>query len=630
MLNIPDSIKALYQRDDVQKNFRVQFPNGELPDITNENVVAESVRLTESLCSQEVLKFGLTEAPVIEFETVGVANMYGMKIECFSEIDTSSLNAEDLADIQAMTDLDGELVLEADSDLGWGFYRLPLGVFHVDSCPRSHGQMSHRRVTAYGNNEDEAAGILDRLFARQTKSSQYIINLAGLYEIVTGGSNVTHTQETLAATSHTSTNIDFVLYDQSRKKHIIKADAFFTLSLRTAVGNVASPQIQADAIKLSTVNNYVVYETFGRAVADLLDANGYDLTYNAKGQKIAEDNYEALQYAFPMLFSPIAGVVTDGPSGTTLSRAPYAVTFDVLEPVVFYRSRTMPASAQNAVFTTNAGFTPAGVITYLLPIYLLADDVDAEITIRNVSTGVTTTLGTARTPKTGGYVLDTYVYDTSKTHIPTVRVDKTETKNGYNTFIGAIDTDKILPSLLEINGVMGVVNRYGERRGIPITMDTPISIEPPMYSELWWDEYDVSPIGGVTIKTDKDDGDEYFYKFGGGQSIYDMTGNTVLELLEDLGIEEKTAILFDRFVPNVKDIYFTPTECDMKGLPYLEAGDYLEIDSGDVDGDDQPIKANTYIMRRTLSGIQSLTDSIESSGGEIISGGYYVSEVPDE
>ena len=77
MLNIPDSVKAPYKQDGVRKNFRAHFPGGELPDITNDNIVQESVKFTESICSQDVFKFGLTEASVIEFETVGVANMYG-------------------------------------------------------------------------------------------------------------------------------------------------------------------------------------------------------------------------------------------------------------------------------------------------------------------------------------------------------------------------------------------------------------------------------------------------------------------------------------------------------------------------------------------------------------------------
>ena len=149
MLTIPSQIKTLYQTDGVQKNFRVHFPNGEYSDITNSDVVSESVHFTESLCSQSVFKFGLAEASVLEFETVGIGNMYGMTIEASIEIDTSSLSAAQISAIQA-DEGDGTLVLVSASDIGYGFYRIPLGVFRVDSCPRNHGAMAHRKVTAYG------------------------------------------------------------------------------------------------------------------------------------------------------------------------------------------------------------------------------------------------------------------------------------------------------------------------------------------------------------------------------------------------------------------------------------------------------------------------------------------------
>ena len=73
------------------------------------------------------------------------------------------------------------------------------------------------------------------------------------------------------------------------------------------------------------------------------------------------------------------------------------------------------------------------------------------------------------------------------------------------------------------------------------------------------------------------------------------------------------------------DIGFTPTEMEGKGLPYIEPGDYLEIDSGDTAGG-LPIIVGTYIMQHTVSGLQALKDSIASKGGEIIEDGYYVSD----
>lgn len=89
MLNIPEEVRELLTKGSVKKNFRVHFPNGERADITNANVISESVTLTESLCSQNSLVFGLCESPQIEFETFGVGNIRGNTIECSMEVDVT-------------------------------------------------------------------------------------------------------------------------------------------------------------------------------------------------------------------------------------------------------------------------------------------------------------------------------------------------------------------------------------------------------------------------------------------------------------------------------------------------------------------------------------------------------------
>ena len=126
MLNVPEAIKTLLKNESVPKNFRIHFPNGEFSDITNENLVAESVRFSESICSQGSFRFGLAEASVIEFETIGIGNMIGCTIEVSCEID---YNNEP--------------------------YSIPYGTFVVNKCPRNHENMTLRRVTAYTENLKE-------------------------------------------------------------------------------------------------------------------------------------------------------------------------------------------------------------------------------------------------------------------------------------------------------------------------------------------------------------------------------------------------------------------------------------------------------------------------------------------
>lgn len=99
-----------------------------------------------------------------------------------------------------------------------------------------------------------------------------------------------------------------------------------------------------------------------------------------------------------------------------------------------------------------------------------------------------------------------------------------------------------------------------------------------------------------------------------------MTGNYFLQKMDNTGetadqtIAKIITMLDNDFVPYVSTVDYSPSDIEMIGLPYLEAGDYLEIDdanSGTVE---------TYMLRRTLSGIQTLTDTISSVGGEVIKG----------
>ena len=81
MLIIPKEIQEMMLADAVKYNIRLSFPNKERTDITCNQIVEGSAKFTESLCSQDSLKFGLCESPVFECETVGVGNINGKEID---------------------------------------------------------------------------------------------------------------------------------------------------------------------------------------------------------------------------------------------------------------------------------------------------------------------------------------------------------------------------------------------------------------------------------------------------------------------------------------------------------------------------------------------------------------------
>lgn len=131
MLTIPSAVEDAL-KNGAQKNFRVHFPNGERADICNPNIVNGSVSFKESVCSADSLKFGLFEASVLAFETVGIENITNCKIEVFLEVFCAS-------------SVSGSVYR---ADLGSYVYPIPYGIFIVDECVRQNN-INRRKSTAY-------------------------------------------------------------------------------------------------------------------------------------------------------------------------------------------------------------------------------------------------------------------------------------------------------------------------------------------------------------------------------------------------------------------------------------------------------------------------------------------------
>lgn len=132
MLQVPQAIKNLLHQDHCQKNIRIHFPNGERTDICNDLIVKDTIQFTESLCSQDKLKFGLCEASSFECETVGVGNIKGAQIEVYCEI-------------YCQPSVSGSVFR---TDLQAYVYPILYGIFTVESSQRQ-ADMIHRRIIAY-------------------------------------------------------------------------------------------------------------------------------------------------------------------------------------------------------------------------------------------------------------------------------------------------------------------------------------------------------------------------------------------------------------------------------------------------------------------------------------------------
>ncbi len=126
----------------------------------------------------------------------------------------------------------------------------------------------------------------------------------------------------------------------------------------------------------------------------------------------------------------------------------------------------------------------------------------------------------------------------------------------------------------------------------------------PEYRTTHYEEYTTEPITCLTIQTDEEDF---------GVTIGDNVDNPYLLignfLLWGKSIEEIKAIGEEIF-KRIEGVYYRPNTTELDGLPYMQTGDTFALQKrNDV--------VESYILSRTLSGVQGLRDTYEAKGGQI-------------
>lgn len=601
MLNIPNSVKTLFKRDRVRKNFRVHFPNGELPDITNDNIVQESVKFTESLCSQDVLKFGSTESAVIEFETVGIGNMYGMKIECGIEIDLSSLSTAEINAIAAGT-WDGVYTPSGSSDIGYAYFRVPYGTFRVESCPRDHQAMTHRKVVAYGytvarislNSPFE----LTKLRMESVGGNTYTPDLKKLIYAGIGWYN------TDAMIGYTKTNItpwSLPFSNQALNSFVwAVVDSNNIIQHYIYITNIERYTLTFDETPGATYPTdqlYGIEFNGGLHIKEALE----QIKTQVDSKIPAENRADAMKFIKNYLCPNIKYNGATPTTGTMLTAESYGFDDDM---PVFYpkaadgRNVTLTLTSAATVYVDSRTNDP-------LSLTLLTDD---PRLFKYTDSSTPIPLSFAATGERTGSRWNNTV--SNYTQVISTNLGQST----FYTFSGIYDFTALLDGMLEINAQFGFVNRFNEFDVKRLSTASPIAVYPGEYSQFWWDEYDVLPIGSIKYIFAADDSteNENVYQFSNDPSIYDMTNNEFLKTINAASQDTIITLFDESFIPHLDTITFTPIELSMKGLPYLEAGDYLAVRSEDGE------IAYSFIMRQEISGIQALNTDVESISGDII------------
>lgn len=616
MITLTSAQQAIVKSDSSVKSFRVHFPNGELSDLTNDDIVFESVSFQESVCSEQTFRFGRVEASTIEFETVGVPNMFGATIEC------------------SMT-----------FTLGNDSVTIPYGTFKVDSCQRDHSQMTHRKVQAYSScawyakrSFEFYKSMLPRYVA-QTYNPAIDYMVASISS--TARAQMTETQMTPGYLNTQSIEDDgftcMVASDPTETDtHIICAQyigvgnpsGWDTKQYYISFGYTGSNQMPADAVYKIVVPKGDDYDTF----AELVNTNAA-----LKGLTVNSD-----------LLKKFAEIRCTSQSGSLsryrllLTGGAYMDEYDDRFEIVLYPF-IMQSDSTAAEYLTWSFICGKFDLGYKEGNYSGFTPLD-ETYAQNIEV--------FKTPVV-------YQYTVGNTYAPRALYDYTEEVTEENetalmySFKFAFDMNEVLQGYAEARASMVRVERGGDISVMRLDNSSPYALTAQDVSgSAWWDEYDVAPIGTVYYTANTDDGEQTFgYTFSSDPSVYDMSDNKyfssiVIEPVEVASVGYMTnpnylyllngnlyyydgatwtsagtymgpmsvitLLLQLHFVPYAGSVGFTPLDANFRGMPFLQCGDAITLTAADG------TVINSYILAQTFNGIQYVEQDVETVQGNVV------------
>lgn len=586
MLTVPQEIKDLLHQDTCPKNIRIHFPNMERTDICNDMIVKDSVSFTESLCSQDTLKFGLCESPVFECEVVGVENIKGMTIQVFCEVycDSTVEDAEWKVDIQKYV------------------YSIPYGTFVVNEATRQ-ADMQHRKIVGYSflyYKENLSAGLSVGDYRSEgvdPSSSPYVVPIEtfvyekypeffdmSAYEVTPYNINGGTTSDffrTLLVWPESENYVYMLRAERYQFGSTIYYPTVFNTNdfnvdenlmtnlqniLDVSINTYGLPETDLDSF-LEVLDKYNIYPPRARVNRDLpgnQDINMYGKIYTSK-----RINFSAGRMTFS---------------------------------IVKARKSTQQ------IISTEYSFGWIQILN--ASSYITAYRVD------NINANITLSLPKERVT---GYI-QIWPYD----------------GYSYKKAYDQVDSIKLFNDVLELQGLMGAYSREGIRlinikklfllnpdeNLYPGTEVYPQGVKggkllPKDYQTCWYNDDYTLPFGAIyctfkTMQNDQQIDGEYTLFLNGFDINSDPEKYRIYKIENNGAIDSKTWTIEEiedicqTIANNLEGVTYMPVDFVGRGLPYVEAGDTFEILTRSNDS------ITTIVLNRTISGEQVLTDSYKS------------------
>lgn len=164
-----------------------------------------------------------------------------------------------------------------------------------------------------------------------------------------------------------------------------------------------------------------------------------------------------------------------------------------------------------------------------------------------------------------------------------------------------ISASDVVQDICGINGCFGKINRDGLFDYLFLSTSNPYELPSGNRIDLSYDDYYTTQINKLKIVQSNLD---YTYNYGTGTNCYVMNAN----VLSFGRTAEELEVIAGKLYDIISKITYIPVDMNIKGNPCLEAGDYIKLYAKDG------TEILTYILNRTLTGIQSAKDNYVADG----------------
>lgn len=161
----------------------------------------------------------------------------------------------------------------------------------------------------------------------------------------------------------------------------------------------------------------------------------------------------------------------------------------------------------------------------------------------------------------------------------------------------------VINGICEINGCMGYINRAEKFEYIYLEpISVPAEISKSLYTSATYEDYIVKPIDKLQIRQEEDD---IGVIVGEGSNSYIIQDN-FLVYGKSSG---ELSIIANNILSKIKGLAYRPFNVECRGNPCICVGTGVRVLSTYETID-------SYVLTRTLKGVQSLSDTYEAAGNE--------------